>query len=77
MIRDSTLVTYIDGVKRLVLDVKLEIGVASVIESLPQTAESISEDLSADFWLGWCFSSSQLARAIFALRCWLCRSLRS
>ena len=55
MIRDATLVTYIDGVKRLVLDVQLEIGVASVIKSLSQTSKPISEDFSVNFWLVMCF----------------------
>ena len=55
MIRDATLVTYIDGVESLVRNVKLKIGVASVIKSLSQTSKTISEDFSVNFWLSMCF----------------------
>lgn len=40
-----------DGVKRLVCNVELEISMTSVIESLSKAAEPVSEDLLVDFWL--------------------------
>ena len=55
MIRNFALVTYIDGVESLVRNVKLKIGVASVIKSLSQTSKTISEDFSVNFWLSMCF----------------------
>ena len=50
-VNDSAVVTYIDSEKRLVLDVQFEIGVASVIESLTQATQSISEHLNISLWL--------------------------
>ena len=50
-VNDSAVVTYIDSEKRLVLDVQFEIGVASVIESLTQAAQTIPEDIVVGLWL--------------------------
>ena len=55
MVRSFALVTYIYGVESLVRNVKLKIGVASVIKSLSQTSKPISEDFSVNFWLVMCF----------------------
>ena len=40
-----------DGVERLVRNVKLEISMTSVIESLSKAAKPVSEDLLVDFRL--------------------------
>jgi len=47
----SVLFNTMDGVKRLVCNVELEISMTSVIESLSKAAEPVSEDLLVDFWL--------------------------
>ena len=54
--------TYLDRCQRLVINVKLEVGVASVVERLAKAAKTFTENLRTDCFLIWVFFHTEFSR---------------